>query len=108
MEKNDDLIDIVKRLAKSGKIAFKRHALIRMVERRIALDDVFSCLCNCELVENYPDDRPLPSCLVLGRCINKSIHAVVAAQASEMLWVITVYQPSAAKWHDDLRTRRDP
>jgi hypothetical protein len=59
-------------------------------------DEVKKVLMSGKIIENYPEYRPLPSCLVLGYASNqRPIHAVVAVDEREpMLWVITVYIPS--------------
>jgi Domain of unknown function (DUF4258) len=99
----------VKVCAQNDRIAFKRHAVIRMQQRGIQADDVKSMLLAAEVVEEYAQDHPLPSALLLGSTPTQSpLHAVVALDPSEngMLWVITVYEPDLQNWDSDLRTRR--
>jgi hypothetical protein len=97
-------------LAGDDKIAFKRHAVIRMQQRGIRADDVKSMLLASEVVEEYAYDHPLPSALLLGMTPNRRpLHAVVATDstAGGMLWVITVYEPDQLNWDSDLKTRRN-
>ncbi len=62
---------------------------------------------NCEIVEAYLQDKPLPSFLLLGYYAKKALHIVVAVDEKEkILWVITVYEPSPEEWKEDLKTRR--
>jgi hypothetical protein len=60
-----------------------------------------------EIIEQYPNDYPYPSCLILG---NKNtatpLHTVISCNG-EKLWIITAYFPSSEKWMDDLKTRRE-
>ena len=49
------------------------------------------------MIEAYPDDKYLPSYLLLGRRGDASFH---------VLRVVTAYYPSLAEWEDDLKTRR--
>jgi len=56
---------------------------------------------NCEIIENYHDDSRGASCLVLGFCGAKSVHAVCTIKTDpEELLLITVYDPSKRpeKW----------
>ena len=46
--------------------AVTEHARIRLFERGITLDDAIICVANGEIIEQYENDTPLPSCLVLG------------------------------------------
>lgn len=95
-------------LAAKDKIAFKKHALLRMYERGIFVDEVKQALVRGEIIESYPQDRPLPSCLVLGYTDkNRAIHALAAADVEEeMVWIITVYKPTLEEWQEGFRRRR--
>lgn len=100
------LVRQIHQLAQEGKVALKRHAFIRMVERGISMGEVFDCLNGAEIIHEYPTDSPLASCLVLGTGKNRPLHAVVAPDGDTMLWVITVYEPSLDRWDEGFRTRR--
>lgn len=65
-------------------------------------------LINGEIIEDYSNDRPLPSYLILGFAENqKPIHAVVAIDVDEqIIWVITVYSPSLREWEDGYKRRK--
>ncbi|MHB8116286.1 MAG: DUF4258 domain-containing protein [Acidithiobacillus ferrivorans] len=45
---------------------FSRHALQRMFQRAITEEAVLYTLGNGQIVEEYPDDHPYPSRLMLG------------------------------------------
>ena len=98
----------IREFAQRDRIAFKKHTLLRMYQRGIAADDVKAALLACDLIEDYPDAYPLPSGLVLGSVPdNRPIHAVVAVDTeAEMLWLITVYEPTIERWEEDFRARR--
>lgn len=96
-------------LAAHDRIAFKRHAVIRMQQRGIRADDVKSMLMVAEIIEEYAEDHPLPSALLLGMTqTQRPLHVVVAIDSGDdgMLWVITVYEPDQRNWNSDLKTRR--
>ena len=64
---------------------------------------------NCEIIENYPDDSRGASCLVLGFCGAKPVHAVCTIKTDpEELLLITIYDPSKrpGKWTEHYRKRR--
>ena len=81
------------------------HAAKRIEQRGILLKDIIDCIMTGEIIEQYPDDYPYPSCLVLGSK-NKPLHTVVGTNGSQ-LWIVTAYYPSADKWMDDLKTRKE-
>ena len=101
-------IDKLHSLAAEDRIALKKHTVLRMHQRAILSDEVKTALFNCEILEDYPQDYPLPSGLVLGYTNKKRpIHLVVALdEESRMIWVITVYEPDEKEWIDNYRIRK--
>lgn len=90
-------------------VAFKRHALQRMLERTIKIDEVLETLNNGKIIEVYPGDRPLLSLLMLGYTADgRPLHLVVAIDEDEpRLWLITVYQPNESDWEAGFIVRRN-
>ena len=78
-----------------------------MVQRGIARGDVLGVLHGGEVVEEYLDDTPYPSALVLGFVASRPLHVVVALDANgPIVYIITVYEPSPEKFEPDWKTRR--
>jgi len=50
----------------AGEFEFSRHAFKRVVERNISNDEITQLSEKAELIENYPEDKFSPSCLILG------------------------------------------
>jgi predicted ThiF/HesA family dinucleotide-utilizing enzyme len=99
---------LINECLKQGNVHFKKHALIRIVERKISIQDVEEALLNCDVIESYFDDKPLPSYLVIGYGKNRrSLHIVVALDNVERhIWIITVYEPDETKWSDQMTKRK--
>jgi hypothetical protein len=75
-----------------------------MFERRITEDDVRAVVKGGESIEDYPDDYPYPSRLVLGWRSLRSIHVVVAEHVKENeLIVVTAYEPDPALWESGFK-----
>lgn len=87
-------------------IIYRAHALQRMFERKISADDVRQIVAVGETIEDYPDDFPYPSRLILGWSGSRPIHIVIAfnAMASETI-IVTVYEPDPKQWSADMRNR---
>ena len=93
------------------RCVFTEHARREMESEPygvIQVDDVVQCLRSGEIIEEYPDDRPYLSCLVLGRTVEgRALHVVCAPVVSERrLIVITTYQPDPDRWDPGFRRRR--
>jgi hypothetical protein len=57
-------------------------------------------------IEDYPDDQPYPSRLVLGWRGTRPVHVVVAQNLSDNeLIVVTVYEPDSELWDHDFSRR---
>jgi hypothetical protein len=89
------------------RLIFRTHAIRRMFERRVSVEDVLQVLTTGVTIEDYPDDTPYPSRLVLGWIGSRPIHVVVARNAlvRETI-VITVYEPDLLLWEPGFRQRR--
>ena len=56
---------------------------------------------NAIIIEDYPDDKYSPSCLILGLTINnRPLHLQVSRRESDILTIITLYEPDQTEWID--------
>ena len=104
MENN---LKLAKNLCRQNKLRWTSHIMMRILQRGISIDDVKKAICNGEIIEEYPNDYPYPSCLLLGDNSNGKFLHVVIGFGEDELWLITAYKPSAEKWEMDLKTRKD-
>lgn len=99
-------IDEIRKLVKERKIQWTNHCAKQMVERDISRADVFRCIQEGEIIEDYPDAFPYPSSLIFGYSVdNRTIHVVVGNDGNR-LYIITAYIPNVIKFEADLKTRR--
>lgn len=100
-------IDKLKSAIENGKIQWQRHALERMMEKGISRNTVKKVLLSGEVIEDYPDGKPYPSALFLGRDKGKPFHVVTALDSeSGYCFVITAYRPDLEHFESDFKTRR--
>lgn len=102
------MIDIekLKQMNKPEKIALTKHARERLAERNITVADVVKGIETGEIIKQYEDDKPLPSCLILGFSVdNKYIHIVVSSDKG-YIYLITAYYPNPEQWESDFKTRK--
>jgi len=99
-------VNIFKQYCRDEKILWTAHALERLQERDITVEDVKSCIMNGEIIEEYPQDFPHPSALIFGYNLNGKIIHVVCGIDERFLYLITAYVPTTAKFFEDLKTRR--
>ena len=102
-------IDIraMRRAVEAHRIQYRQHAIQRMTERDIERQDIAAVLLTGERIEDYPDDYPLPSALILGWKDSRPLHVVVAFNAATgVAQVVTVYDPGADHLERGFRARR--
>ena len=87
------------------RLIFRIHAIERMAQRAISVGDVRRVLDAGEVIEDYPDDFPYPSALMLGWIGERPMH-VVAATAPNQKIIITVYEPDLSRWESDYKRRK--
>ena len=83
-------------------IILTEHLLTRMRQRSIRLQDIKSALMSGEIIEQYPDDYPFPSCLVAA----ENIH-IVCSIDEKGLYIITAYRPSPDQWEANGKKRKE-
>ena len=95
-------LEALRAMCASGEIMVTQHCLKRITERNIELSRVVAAVLHGEVVEDYPNDYPFPSCLIL----NDGLY-VVAGLGDSKAWLITAYTPNRDEWESDLKTRRE-
>lgn len=99
-------LQALRSLNRPETIAITEHARIRLAERNITVADVMKCIASGEIIKQYEDDKPLPSCLVLGKLDSEKYIHVVISHDEEYLYLITAYHPDSKQWEPDYRTRK--
>jgi hypothetical protein len=97
----------IKKMCQNKSLRWTNHILVRLLHRGISIEDVEYTLLSGEIIEQYPEDYPYPSCLVLGVTkANKHLHVVCGVSDIE-LWLITAYYPDGEEWKPDFKTRKE-
>ena len=97
----------IQTLFQNRSVKWSTHCLERMQERDISRDDVSFCVLQGEIIEDYLNDYPYPSCLIFGHTIQDRVLHVVIGADETTAYIITAYYPSTDKFEADLRTRKE-
>jgi hypothetical protein len=88
------------------KITYRIHAVQRMFERKVGAEEIRYVLETGEVIEEYLDDTPYPSRLILGCYKGRLIHVVAANNRhDDEIIVITVYEPDPSEWDLECKKR---
>ncbi len=82
------------------KFIISNHARTRMFQRNISTDKLIEVVNNSSVIEEYHDDKPCPSVLLLGFVNTEACHVVIA-DCIDHARIITVYYPAKDKWIED-------
>lgn len=100
-------IDDIKKLVKEGKIRWTNHVMVRLLQRNITQSNIENALLNGEIIEQYENDYPYPSCLVYGVNLKNEILHIVCGTNERELWIITSYYPDDNEWEEGFKRRKE-
>jgi len=96
----------MKNINSNINIVWKKHALVRMMERGISREWVRQAILTGKVIEDYQFDKPFPSYLICSLSPDP-LHVVTSYdEQNDRLYVITVYQPDLEHFESDYITRR--
>ncbi len=99
-------IEAVRAKFAAGQLEFSKHAVDQSILRRIAVSEVREAALSAEVIEDYPEDKYGPSCLLSGFTRSgRPLHLQCSYPARPLLKIITLYEPDPSFWVD-FRTRR--
>ena len=82
------------------RVLVTNHAAREAREDRLKIDALLAAAKTGDIIEDYPDDRPCPSCLVLGFIGDETpVHSVWGYDREKKVAIlITVYRPDPNRW----------
>ena len=96
-----EIEDIVRAL-RSDRLRITDHADVEALADRLSFDEIAHSVVHGEILEDYPDDKPYPSCLIYGDTgTGDPVHSVWAYnQETAFAVLITTYRPDPDRWID--------
>ena len=94
-------INTIQSAIHSDKTKITKHANEEAGNDRLTFEEIFDSVFFGAIIENYPLDKPYPSCLIYGK--NRSgepVHSVWALKPDGESILITVYRPDTNLWID--------
>ena len=99
-------VDEIRAKIAAGEYRLTAHATTRLVQRNLPESWLLEAAPTFEVVEDYPDDKYSPSCLLLGfQKAGVPLHVQVSRARTPRVIIITVYIPSPDEWIDHRRRR---
>ncbi len=99
------MVDVSKIVEKiqNRQFEFSKYAIDQSIIKEISVSEIEQVFSeNALIIEDYPNDKYGPSCLILGYTKNKRpIHVQCSYSDRPLVKLITVYQPNPDLWIDD-------
>ena len=100
------LIEEIRKKIEADQFEFSKHAVDQSIIRRITVQETREVFSDAEVIEDYPEDKYGPSCLILGRTsAGRPLHIQCSYPSRPLIKIITIYEPDPSLWID-LRIRR--
>ena len=101
------LLDEIQDKIARRQYEFSKHAVDQTILRDITVAELEEALSGgSEVIEDYPEDKYGPSCLILGFTrAGRPLHVQCSHPTRPLIKIITLYEPDANLWIN-LRTRR--
>jgi len=84
------------------RFEFSKHAVDQSIIREISVAEIEQAMSNrSEVIEEYPDDKYGPSCLILGFTDSgRPFHIQCSYPSRPLIKIVTAYQPDPELWID--------
>lgn len=93
--------DIREKIA-ARQYEFSKHAVDQTIIRGISVAELEQAISTrSEVIEDYPEDKYGPSCLILGfTSAGRPLHVHLSYPTRPLIKVVTVYEPDPDLWVD--------
>ena len=93
------LIDEIRAKVAAGHFEFSQHAVDQTLQRDITVAEIIEAIGVGEMIEDYPNDKYGPSCLIFGYTkAKRALHVQCSYPSRPLLKVITIYEPDPDRW----------
>ena len=107
MNTDADVLNFIKQCIKTRNIYWTYHINMRLRERFISRELILNAIDSYEIIEEYPEDKYLPSYLIYAKSGNVIFHIHFAIdRLHDNIRMVTAYKPSFDKWEIGLKIRR--
>ena len=96
------MLEEIRRKIKRRQYEFSKHAVDQSIIRDISVVEMEEAISGrSELVEDYPDDKFGPTCLILGFTkTGRPLHMQCSYPSRPLIKIITLYEPDPDLWVD--------
>jgi len=100
-------IEEIRNKITSEQFELSKHAVDQSIIRKIRLHEIIEAIGNGQIIEDYPNDKYVPSCLICGLTQSgRKVHIQSSYPIRPLVKIITVYEPDPQKWNNEFTIRK--
>ena len=94
----ENIVDAIR----NSRVRITDHADEEAFDDGLTFEEIYFSVMHGEVIEDYHNDKPYPSCLIMGRTFSGDpIHSVWAYNSvNRWAVLVTVYRPDPERWID--------
>jgi hypothetical protein len=95
------LIDEIRKKIADSRFELSKHATDQSLLRGVRVQEIREAIATGEVIEDYPNDKYGPSCLILGITqMLRPLHVQCSYPSRDLIKIITLYEPDPEIWID--------
>jgi hypothetical protein len=103
----NDPLQFIRQCVRLRKVLWTYHVNMRLENRFIPRQAIVDSHAGYEIIEEYPNDKYMPSCLVRSEYGGEVFHVLFALDVlGDNVRVITAYRPNPDQWEPGFTKRR--
>ncbi|MDI6794676.1 MAG: DUF4258 domain-containing protein [bacterium] len=88
------MIEQIREKIAQNQFEFSKHAVDQSILRLISVQEFCEAVANGEVIEDYPNDKYGPSCLIFGYTqVGRPLHFQCSYPSRPLIKIITLYEP---------------
>jgi len=100
------IIEEIRAKITKDQFEFSQHAVDQSIIRHVSVQEIREMIADGQVIEDYPDDKYGPSCLIFGFTLKgRPLHVQCSYPSRPLVKIITLYEPDPKLWVD-FRVRR--
>jgi hypothetical protein len=95
------VIEEIRKKIAQNRFEYSQHAVDQSIIRHIGVSELREAIAHGEIIEDYPEDKYGPSCLILGFTLKqRPLHIQCSYPSRPLVKIITLYEPDVTLWID--------
>lgn len=93
------MIEQIREAFRENRYEYSQHAVDQSILRHITGNEIVEAIEAGKIIEDYPEDKYGPSCLIFGRTVKgRPLHIQCSYPSRPKIKIVTLYEPDSEEW----------